>query len=82
MHLTCSHCFVFTAFSGVKQLRSLNSQSNILNISWAPPSKPHGLITQYSIVVENNNTEVTSAQQTKTRITLNTYLIAGAGKVP
>ena len=73
-------CF-FTAFPGVTQLRSVNSQSNNLNISWAPPSKPHGLITQYSIVVENNNTEVTSAHQTHSRTTLTTHLTAGAGKV-
>ena len=71
----------FTEFSGVKQLRTVNSHSNILNISWAPPSKPHGLITQYSIVVENNNTEVTLAHRTHSRTTLTTHLTAGAGKV-
>ena len=71
---------LFTVFSGVKQLRTVNSHTNILNISWAPPSKPHGWITQYSIVVENNNnTDVTSAHQTHSITTLTTYLIAGAG---
>ena len=53
----------------------------ILNISWASPSSPHGFITQYSTVVENNKTEVTSAYQTHSRTTLTTYLSTGAGKV-
>ena len=70
----------FTVFSGVKQLRTVKSRKNILNIFWAPPSKPHGLITQYSVVVENNNTNVASAQQTNSRTTLTTHII-GAGKV-
>ena len=68
-------------FSGVKQLRTVNSQSNILNISWASPSSPHGFIAQYSIAVENNKTEVTSAYQTHSRTTLTTYLSTCAGKV-
>ena len=71
----------YTGLSGVKQLRTVNSQSNILNISWAPPSTPHGLITQYRVVVENNNTEVILAHRTHSRTTLTTYLTAGAGKV-
>ena len=72
----------YIAFSGVKQLRTVTSHSNILNISWAPPNKPHGLITQYSIVVENNNTEVTPAHQTHSITTLTTHLTDSAGKVP
>ena len=66
------HIYVFTVFSGVDRLRKVGSGETSLNITWSPPVTPHGFITQYIVIVVNNDTEVRPAQHSVT-VTTSSY---------
>ena len=61
-------------FSGVDQLKVSSEENPILNITWSPPATPHGYITQYIVIVVNNDTEVRPAQHSVTKTTSSYYI--------
>ena len=75
------HIIIFvTAFSGVGDLTVVTAGDDALHITWTAPSKPHGFITEYSIVMENNDTEVRPAHQTESITTSTSHSTNGLGK--
>ena len=72
--------FCHTAFSGVGDLTVVRAGDDALHITWTAPSRPRGFITEYSIVVENNDTEARPAHRTESITTSTSHSTSGLGK--
>ena len=72
--------FFFTAFSGVGDLTVVTAGDDALHITWTAPSRPHWFITEYSIVMENNNTAVRPAHRTESITISTSHSTSGLGK--
>ena len=79
-HFFLSHHYFVTAFSGVGDLTVVTAGDDALHITWTAPSRPHGFITRYSIVVENNDTEVRPGHRTESITTFTSHSTSGLGK--